>query len=279
MKKLGFIDFYLDEWHANNYPAMIEAYNKSHNADYKVAFAWGETEPEGKLTTSEWCEKFGAEKCGTIAEICEKADHIIILAPSDPDKHLGYAGEVFAAGVSPYIDKTFAPDHETAEKIFALAKEHGVKFFSSSALRYGDELRQYSGDAKAVFTTGGGSNLEEYVIHQIEMIVKCLGTGANEVVYEPVGDGGRADIFYENGKRAGLAYAPALPFTAVVTDKDGRTSYRSVNSDYFGNLIADIMRFFETGETAFDTAETLEVMKIRDTVITGKAKPGEKIRV
>ena len=23
MKKIGFIDYYLDEWHANNYPRMI----------------------------------------------------------------------------------------------------------------------------------------------------------------------------------------------------------------------------------------------------------------
>ena len=23
MKKIGFIDYYLDEWHANNYPEMI----------------------------------------------------------------------------------------------------------------------------------------------------------------------------------------------------------------------------------------------------------------
>ena len=24
MKKIGFIDYYLSEWHANNYPALIE---------------------------------------------------------------------------------------------------------------------------------------------------------------------------------------------------------------------------------------------------------------
>ena len=30
MKKIGFIDYYLDEWHANNYPRMIaEASNGS----------------------------------------------------------------------------------------------------------------------------------------------------------------------------------------------------------------------------------------------------------
>ena len=28
MKKIGFIDYYLDEWHANNYPEMLEKFKK-----------------------------------------------------------------------------------------------------------------------------------------------------------------------------------------------------------------------------------------------------------
>ena len=28
--KIGFIDFFIDEWHANNYPGMIDEYNKAH---------------------------------------------------------------------------------------------------------------------------------------------------------------------------------------------------------------------------------------------------------
>lgn len=277
--KIGFIDFYIDEWHANNYPGMIDEYNKAHGTDHKVAYAWAETEPAGHLSTTEWCEKFGAKKCETIEELCEKADHVIVLAPSDPDKHLGYAEKVFATGTSPYIDKTFAPDCPTAKRIFDLADKHNVKFFSSSALRYADELSCFRGDAVAITTTGGGSNIEEYIIHQIEMAVKCLGVGAKQVAYERIADEERVEVRYENGKRAAFLYAPAMPFTAVVADKEGKSSYRQINSKFFVNLIADIIRFFETGETSLATEETLEVMRIRDAVITGKAKPGEKIRV
>lgn len=277
--KLGFIDLYIDEWHANNYPAMIADYNKAHGTDHRVAYAFAKTEPAGHLTTAQWCERFGAEKCDTIEEICEKADHVIILAPSDPQAHLELAEKVFATGTSPYIDKTFAPDYPTAKKIFDLADSEGVKFFSSSALRYADELSGYNGDAVAINLTGGGSNLEEYAIHQIEMAVKCLGIGAKEIVYSAVADEGHVEIFYENGKRASMLYAPALPFTAVVADRNGNSTYRSINSPFFTNLIADIIRFFETGETSFDPAETLECMKIRDAVIRGKAAPSERIRV
>ena len=40
-----------------------------------------------------------------------------------------------------------------------------------------------------------------------------------------------------------------------------------------------MIHFFETGETSFDAAETLEVMKLRDAVIAGKSRPGERIEL
>ena len=38
MKKIGFVDYYISEWHANNYPAWIDALG----CDYKVTHAWAE---------------------------------------------------------------------------------------------------------------------------------------------------------------------------------------------------------------------------------------------
>ena len=70
-----------------------------------------------------------------------------------------------------------------------------------------------------------------------------------------------------------------MPFTASVADRDKKSTYRPINSKFFDNLIADILRFFETGDTSFDPAETLEVMKIRDALIAGKRLPGEVIPI
>lgn len=280
MKKIGFIDYYLDEWHANNYPAMIAAYNRKNNSDYQLAYAWGEIDnPSGGLSNREWCEKFSAKLCGSIEEVCERSDHVIILAPSDPERHLDYAGRVFACKASPYIDKTFAPDCKTAKAIFDLAGKNGVKFFSSSALRYADELSVYNGDARSIYLTGGGSNFDEYIIHQLEMAVKCLGVGAESVRYEKYADQEYAEAAYCDGRHAKLFFSPCLPFTAAVAGADGRSAYHRISSPYFDNLIADIIRFFETGETSFDSAETLEVMKLREAVIAGKSRPGEWIRL
>ena len=70
-----------------------------------------------------------------------------------------------------------------------------------------------------------------------------------------------------------------MPFTAIVADRDGNSSYRAINSQFFVNLIADIIRFSETGETSFATEETLEVMRIRDAVLAAKDHPGETVRI
>ena len=50
--KLGFIDYYLDEWHANNYPARLRELS---GGEIEVAYAFAEIDsPLGGLTTDQW---------------------------------------------------------------------------------------------------------------------------------------------------------------------------------------------------------------------------------
>lgn len=275
MKTIGFIDYFLHEWHANEYPAMIKAYNEKNGADYQVKYAWAEIDsPNGGLTTDEWCQQYGVQRCASVEELCAKCDCVIVLSPSNPEKHFEYAKKVFACGKSPYIDKTFAPDYKTAKSIYELAQKEGVKFFTSSALRYADELNAYMGTAKSVSTVGGGSNLDEYIIHQIEMAVKCLGVGAEKVRYTKHADQEWAEVAYFDDRYATMMFAPCMPFAITVANEEGKSAYLPINSAFFDNLIADIIRFFETGETSFCGSETLEVMKIREAVIKAKSEAG-----
>ncbi len=267
MKTIGFIDYYLDEWHANSYPAWINEINEKNKTDFKLAYAWGEIDsPKGGRTNAKWCDDFGVELCSSIEELCEKADFVLVLAPSDPETHLRFAERVFKCGVSPYIDKTFAPDYATAKKIFELAEKYGVKFFSSSALRYGTELKPYHGDASVISVIGGGGSVQEYIIHQAEMVVKCLGIGATRLMATKKGDQTYFDIEYSNGKHAKMTFANELPFAVAVCGNDGVTRYLTPTST-FVNLIEDILHFFTTGEISFATNETLEVIKIREAAV------------
>ena len=40
MTKIGLIDYYLAEWHAENYPAWLRRYNSEHGTDFEIAFAY-----------------------------------------------------------------------------------------------------------------------------------------------------------------------------------------------------------------------------------------------
>ena len=51
MKKIGFVDYYLSEWHANNDPAWFAEVAP----DYQIAYAWAEKDvsPRDGVTSAE----------------------------------------------------------------------------------------------------------------------------------------------------------------------------------------------------------------------------------
>ena len=274
MKKIGFVDYYLSEWHANNYPAWIEEACANAGLDYKVAYAWAELDTSliDNVTTDEWCEKFGVERCSTIEELCEKSDVIVVLSPSYPEKHLPYAEVVLKYGKRTYIDKTFAPDYETACKIFELGEKYGTPFFSSSALRFATELDSVK-EPLNIVTTGGGRTLDEYAVHQCEMIVKKLGMGVKSTVAYNQGAQTIVKIDFESGKGATLTYGQNMPFS-VYMQAENDMRWAHVTSPFFKGLIADIINFFETGDISFDVNETKEVIKLVEMVIAARNNPG-----
>ena len=279
MKKIGFVDYYISEWHANNYPAWIKAAAEKLGVDFEVAYAWAEkeTSPYDGKTTDEWCGTYGIQKCETIEELCEKSDCIMILAPSNPETHLGYAETVLKYGKRTYIDKTFAPDFETAKKIFAIGEEYHAPFFSSSALRYSAALTDLS-DTKNVTTFGGGSNFEEYAVHQAEMVIAALKKEPLAVKAEAQGKQYIVTVQLD-GAEATMVYSPDLPYAMSSENKNGERVYKTSGKGHFPALIEDILRFFETGEISFDTQETLSVMKLREAAIKATAQNGEWIDI
>ena len=278
MKKIGFVDYYISEWHANNYPAWIERIAADMGVEYKIAYAWAEMDvsPVDGKSTAEWCEKFGAEKCITIDELCKKSDVIVILSPSNPETHLRYAEAVLKYGKRTYIDKTFAPDSATAKEIFALGEKYGAPFFSTSALRYATELDAVDAP-DSILLTGGGSNLPEYFIHLGEMAVKKMG--AFESV-KATANGSQWIIKAKtaSGKDATMIWGASMPYNAYMT-KDGKETWKSLKSPFFDGLIADMLSFFETGKVSFETSETLDVMALRDAALKAVENPDEEIEV
>ena len=280
MKKIGFVDYYISEWHANHYPEWIQQANEDLGTDFQVAYAWAELDvsPLDQVTTAQWCENFGVERCSTIEELCEKSDYIIVLAPSNPEKHLQYAEKVLPFGKRTYIDKTFAPDYATAKKIFDLGEKYNAPFFSSSALRYAEELKGV-GAVKSMFLTASGSNFAEYIIHPVEMMVSLFCDPAEKVKVEAMGDQRICRVVSKSGKEAAIMFSNGYNYNIMAIPVEGKPYRQAITSSFFVSLLQDIIRFFETGEYSFDPQQTLEVMRVRDALMAAEQADSQWIAI
>lgn len=281
MKSIGFIDYYLNEWHANNYPAWIKksAANKS---GFRVAYAWGEKKSPDGISSESWCEKNKIKLCSSIEEVCEKSDVLVILSPDNSEMHLKYAQKVLPFGKKTYIDKTFTPALREAEEIFSLGKKFKTPLCSSSALRFASEIAEYRGKAKSIITLGSGPSFETYAVHQLEMITKVMGTGAEKLMVIQEGLNISLVISFRDGRQAvyNQLINSQAPFMVSVESRAAKSAeYRPIVSDFFNNFIDALMEFFETGKTLADKKETLCIIALIEAGMKGLKKCGQWIKV
>lgn len=263
MKTIGIVDYYVSEWHANKYKSILDDACRAVGEEFKIAYAYGELETSlyDGLTTDEWCEKNGVEKCESIKELCERSDYVMILAPSNPETHLRLASEALKYGKNTFIDKTFAPDLATAKEIYSIADKYGTKIFSSSALRYATELEGFKGESELAIT-GGGGNLPEYIIHQAEMLIALVKDSHTAVSAKRDGDTYTVDVTFPKA-HATMTYNPSFSYSAAANGGEAVP----MQSSFFDALIRDVLRFFLTGEPSFSREETLEVARLREEAI------------
>ena len=273
MRKIGIVDYFIDEYHSNKYLELFKKANEELGFDFVIAYAYAEIDKEGRRSTEQWCKDTGVTRCMSIDELCEKSDNILILAPANPETHLRYAEQVLKYGKNTYIDKTFAPDFKTAKKIFDIANSYNTKIFSTSALRYAEELEGYN-NVKSLIVTGAGSSLEEYIIHQIEIAVSIVGTNVTDV--KVFNRGRQATVLIDfSGVLVTLNYAHSECLFSVDADIPGERlcKYKRMESDnYFYTLSREILKFFCSSVLPFKNEETLCVMAIRDAIIEGMHK-------
>ena len=257
MKKLGFIDLVIDEWHANNSPAWIKTARRG--TEFELAYAW-EKAPQNGRPLEKWCADFGVTPLKSMEEVVEKSDAVFVLAPSNPEVHRELAEIPLKSGKPVFVDKPFAPSKADAEAMFELAAKHNTPLMSSSALRFSTELDAYRNKPGTTYmeTTGGGRSFWEYSIHQIEMIVSVLGTGAKRIMQCGANDVEHMVIQYEDDRRASVTYTPNAPFTTRLVH-EGKMIVNPQCSDFFPILLSEILDFFATGKSPIDTAQTIEI--------------------
>ena len=272
--KIGFIDYYLDEWHANNYPKFI---HDASNGEMEVTLAFGliDSPITDRRTTDEWCRDMGIPKADSIEQVCAECDAIIVLSPDNCEMHEQLCQLPLRTGKPVYVDKTFAPDYSTAKRIFDIAEASGTPCYSSSALRFADEYRGLS-EVESLASWGPNA-FETYSIHQLEPIMMLIKSKPVKVCYIPGRDSYTLEIVFEDGRTASLHGVEAGGEFMMNVVKDFKQSVITVCSDYFHNFIVSMVDFFRTAKPVVPHSETLNIMAVRGAGIEAIKRPCEWI--
>lgn len=271
--RIGFIDYYLDEWHANNYPAWIQ---QAGGGELEVACAYAmiDSPLPGGRTTAQWCADMGIPACASIEEVIACSDALIVLSPDNAEMHETLCQLPLRSGKPTYVDKTFAPDGETARRLFALAEDSGTPCFSTSALRYASEYQVIDRKAIQALSSWGPGNLDTYAIHQVEPIVMLMQDTVERVQYLPGRNWYSLAMVFSGGRSATVTgFLHGSPFSMNIAAADGNRVVM-VESEYFTAFIQTMVAFFRNKEVPVSHAETLCIMDTLDAAFRSREKPG-----
>jgi len=264
--RIGFVDYKLENFHANVFLKAYRTQLKERGATVSGCHALDED--EGRA----WAKKNDVPYFDDPTQLNGAVDAYMVLAPSNPEKHLELCQRVFQFGKPTYVDKTFAPDLATARTIFDLADKHGVPVQTTSALRYTNVQTHAKGRAVRHMTAwGGGSSFEEYAIHPVEMVISVMGPKVSSLMRR--GDGKYSQLLLNfDGERTATVNVYATegtPYAAAVTDEKGTELIKIETSKLFVDTAAAVLDFLERGKPNIDRAESLAIRRILD----GAAKP------
>ncbi|HQR32915.1 MAG TPA: Gfo/Idh/MocA family oxidoreductase [Blastocatellia bacterium] len=234
-------------------------------------------------------DKYGVEIVASIEELLGKVD-AVLLESVDGRPHLAQARPVFKAKKRVFIDKPFAASYADAREIVRLARESGTPFFSSSSLRYANDIvalkskPELGGILGAMAfspspTEAHHPDLFWYGIHGVETLFTLMGTGCESVartntagtdVVTGKWKDGRIGTF--RGIRDGKQDYGAIAFGAkanALTTPPMKVDYR--------NLLVEIIKFFQTGVAPIQPEETLEIMAFMEAADLSKARNGAPV--
>ena len=261
MKKIGFIDYYINEWHADNYPRMIA--ESALGGEFEVALAWEETSVEGRKPIDQWCADMGIPKAASVEQVVDQCDCLIVLSPDNPERHEDLSKLPLASAKPVYVDKPFADSLAAGKRMVELAKTHGTPLMSSSALRFDSTVKetlQEIGDQRVNFvTTRGPGEFPVYGIHQIEPLVAMMGTGAKRVMQCGNETSKLMVIDYGDDRRGVINLVPNHPFAYSVSFGEGGIRVVNQMSDFFPRFIDAMLQFFTTGGSLVPVEQTLEI--------------------
>ncbi len=232
---------------------------------------------------TEEVKKYGVEIVNSIDDLLAKAD-AVMLETNDGRLHLDQALQVIKAGKRMFIDKPVTASLADAILLYEAAQKHDVPVFSSSSLRYisgMDELLAGKIGKIIGAETYSPAKLEKthpdlfwYGIHGVETLFTAMGTGCKSVVRISnvdtdlvVGTWNDGRIGTFRGIRKGK-----LDYGGTIFGEKGIQSFG--NYAGYDSLLAQIIRFFDTGIVPVKPEETLEILAFMEAADFSKENNG-----
>ena len=270
MKRIGLIDYYINEWHALNYPSFLANVKKDIDDEFEITDFYAEID-HPDLSSDEYEAKYGVHKCFSLEELCNKCDYLMVLYPDNPERKFEVIKKVIPFKKPIFVDKTFMNSFDEAKKTFELAKQYDTRLFTSSSLRYADEVRALE-NVDSLLVIAPSVHLCDYWIHPLEIVVSKMGSGALRAKLSRSGVHHMLNIEYPNNRDALIVIAEGGNAQDFFISGNGKFKQNLVRcvSPYFENEMKDILRFFKEKTPSFSYLESLEAMKLRDIALLNK---------
>ncbi|MDB6092768.1 MAG: Oxidoreductase [Verrucomicrobia bacterium] len=276
-----------------NNPASKQALK---GARITVAWPGGSPDIQSSISrvpgyTTELREKFGVEIVDSPEAVAQACD-AILLTSLDGRTHPGQFARIAPFGKPVFMDKPFAVSTADAKAIFATAKKHNVRLFSSSSLRFTEALVKVVTPENRATVRGAdfcGAAAHEptnpglywYGIHAVEMLFTTMGRGCRSVrcvstENSDLATGVWADgrIGTVRGSRTGNYEMHGLVHFEKTTVA---VNVQTQAKPFYASLTEAFLAFFQGGPTPIDPEETIELIRFIEAANESAANNGREV--
>jgi predicted dehydrogenase len=230
-------------------------------------------------------EKYGVTFYNRIEDLCSNVD-AVLLESVDGRPHLEQARPVLQARKRLFIDKPMAGSLRDVKEIFRLAKSANVPVFSASSLRFATNTQAVAhGSIGTVLyaETYGPCELEPhhpdlfwYGVHGVEALCTIMGTGCRSVQWTNAPEG-RIEVIgtWSNGRKG--VFREDKDFHGLAKGTAGESAAGSFNG--YEPLLAQIMKFFQTGVSPVTPEETIEIFAFMEAADESKRQAGATVNI
>lgn len=295
MLRLGIVDF--DSSHSIEFTRRFNHVGvppEQYVEGARVVAGWpGDSDmaPEripGFTTEIEAC---GVDVVDTLDDLVSEVDAILILSLSG-SAHLGRVEALIDSGLPMFVDKPFTCSAADAAAILELAESTETLIWSSSGLRFADEVVQLQNDLQRVgplhgllsygpaWRNEGNPGYFHYAIHPIEQALTCMGPDW-EWVSAATSPG--ADIVtagWHDGRMATirLSRSGATAYGLVAFAEQGVLPRSVSTRSVYRNLCREIVNAFETGAPPVSLADTVSLVRFLEGALLSEQSGGRRIR-